>query len=41
MTEQRNWFSFEGKLTVIISCVAVVLAALGAGLHVLTDSAWL
>ena len=38
MTEERNRFSFEGKLTLIVAGLVITVTVLGVGVHHLTDS---
>jgi two-component system nitrogen regulation sensor histidine kinase NtrY len=38
MTEQKNRFSFEGKLTLVVAALALTIAVLGVGIQYLTES---
>jgi two-component system nitrogen regulation sensor histidine kinase NtrY len=41
MADPQNRFSFEGKLAIIVGCVAIAMAALGVALHAFTGNPWL
>ena len=41
MADPKNRFSFEGKLTLLLSAVVVLMAALSVALYRVTGSAWL
>jgi two-component system nitrogen regulation sensor histidine kinase NtrY len=38
MTKQKNRFSFEGKLTLVVAALALTIAVLGVGIQYLTES---